>query len=424
MKNLENIARKLDKIWKKVYIVWSFNVHKILNKNFWSDFDLTTPATPDEIRSVLRVVWEIWSKYGTLIVKEWWQSFEITTFRKDIWSINRRKPANVEFCVDLEEDAKRRDFTFNAIYYDILEDKYIDPVWWINDLKNWVIRFVWDIEKRLDEDILRALRYVRLKNKYSLKPAEKIYSQILKNRMNELQNISKERIKQELDKMIIDKSNIGALKDLKNLRFFRSFIPQVDNLSLTPGWKLMHLEWNAWIHTLLSIKALNKMKIKDVDIYWTTLFHDIGKYSTYSFDNFWNVHYFSHELEWANIFHNIISKNLYFSKKSSKKILYLIKNHIRIWNIEQMNKIKAYKFMMNEYFESLIILYNVDNIWKNPPDNDCGSRLQKLFDKFKINFEKTKFIDGNDILKMYPNLKWPMIWAKLRQENDKILKDL
>ncbi|MDD2487444.1 MAG: CCA tRNA nucleotidyltransferase [Candidatus Gracilibacteria bacterium] len=421
MKNLISIAQKLDRIGRKAYIVGSYNVHKILNRNFGSDFDLTTPATPEEIRSVLKVTGEIGSKYGTLIIKEGGQAFEITTFRKDIGTVNHRKPAEVIFTEFLEEDAIRRDFTFNAIYYDILEDRYIDPTGGIKDLENGTIRFVGDINKRLDEDILRLLRYIRLKNKYGLNPADNRYDDIIRSRISELENISKERIKQELDKMIIDKTNIKALNDLKDLGFFRFFIPHIDNLSLTPGGKLMHKEGNVWIHVLLSIEALNRMKIKDIDIFWATLLHDIGKYSTYSYDDFGNVHYFRHELEGVKMFDDIISKDMYFSKKSARKISYLIKNHIRVGTIEQMKKIKANRFMMDRYFEDLITLYDVDNIGKYPPDLECGPRLKKMHEEFKIRLSKTDFLNGNDIIKMNPSLKGSMIGYRLKQENDKIL---
>ncbi len=362
MKNVIAIAKKLQKIWKKTYIVGSFNVHKILHKNFWSDYDLTTPATPDEIRSVLHVVWEIWSKYWTLIVKEWWQKFEITTFRKDIWSVNKRKPLEVIFTSSLEEDCIRRDFTFNAIYYDILDWKYIDPTWGIEDIKNWIIRFVWNVNERLDEDILRILRYVRLKNKYNFTSIDNNYDEIISSRISELQSLPSERIKQEFDKMLLDKTNIESLKDLKKFGFFREFLPQIDNLSRSPGGKIIHIEWDNWIHTLLSIKELNRLKCNDIDILWATLLHDIWKYTTYEYNPEWNIHYYRHEEESVKMFKDYMIKVLPFSKKSIWKISWLIKNHIRIWMIEEMKKLKKYHFMLNPYFKDLITLYIADNL--------------------------------------------------------------
>ena len=424
LKNVKTISEKLQTIWRKVYVVGSYNVHAILKKNFWADIDLTTDARPEDIRKVLRVVWDIWSKYWTLIVREWWEIFEITTFRKDIWTHDKRRPKEVYFTDSLVEDAQRRDFTFNAIYYDVLKDEYLDPTWWIEDLKRWIIRFVGDIESRLDEDVLRILRYVRLKNKYHLEDFSPTYKEVVKKRMPEIVNLAKERIKQELDKMLLDKTNIWCLKNLKELGFFRVYLPQIDNLSLTPGWKKMHLEWDVWVHTLMSLEILNHLKCDDVDIYWATLLHDIWKYSTYSFDDYGNVHYFKHEYEWVKMFDAFIRKKLNFPKRSADKIKWIILNHIRIWMADVMRPVKRNRFMMHEYFKDLLILYRVDNIWKEPKDEQWVILLENMFEEFSQKLWQVKFLTGKDIMEKYPNLTWREIWTMLRQENDRILSKL
>ncbi|MDD2566229.1 MAG: hypothetical protein PHZ26_03965 [Candidatus Gracilibacteria bacterium] len=422
MKNVEIIAEKLASIGHKIYVVGSYNVHTILKKNFGSDVDLTTPARPEEIRKVLKVVGEIGAKYGTLIVREGGELYEITSFRKDIGSINHRKPKEVIYTTSLEKDAKRRDFTFNAIYYNPLEKTYTDPVGGISDLEKGLIRFVGNPGKRLDEDILRLLRYIRLKNKYGLSPAESSYKQFITSRIPELHNISLDRIKQEFDKMLVDKTNISSLEDLKKYGFFREFLPQIDNLSLSPGGKIMHKEGNVWIHTLMSLQELNHLKCNDSDIYWTTILHDIGKYSTYSFDDLGNIHYFGHEEIGLKIFTDYVVKQLPFSKKSQSKIKWLIKNHIRIGNIENMKKNKSYELMSHPYFEDLITLCIVDNLGKNPPNKECGPRLQSMYSEFQTKLKNVKLLTGDDIMKLYPELKGKYIGLKLKTENNKILE--
>lgn len=238
LSDVESIARKLAQIGRKTYIVGSFCVNALEGKSFSGDVDLTTDARPDEIAELLQVCGEIGKKYGTLIVREGQYTGEITSFRKDIGSVNFRRPIRVEFTSNLEEDALRRDFTFNAIYYDVLGERFIDPTGGQEDLKQKKIRFVGSIENRLDEDMLRILRYVRLKNKYHLQPADELYSEIISSRMGELGNIARERVKHELDRMIFDHynhSNTNALRDLKDFGFFQLFIPEIDSLSRAPG---------------------------------------------------------------------------------------------------------------------------------------------------------------------------------------------
>lgn len=235
---LISIAKKLQAINKKVYVIGSFCVHKVLEVEHVGDIDLTTDATPKEIRSCLKIVGEIGEKYGTLIIKEEGQTFEITTFRKDIGTLDQRRPAEVKFTTDLEQDASRRDFTMNAIYYDILADEIIDPFNGIDDLKEKKIRFVGKIEDRLDEDVLRILRFVRFKNKYQLQPVEKEYKLILTRRVGELKNIAIERVKQELDKMWLlynEDRNIQCLDDLQKIGLLVEFLPCLDILNKTAG---------------------------------------------------------------------------------------------------------------------------------------------------------------------------------------------
>lgn len=156
--------------------------------------------------------------------------------------MNRRRPEEVIFTDSLEEDASRRDFTFNAIYFDPLREEYTDPTGGIADLDKGLIRFIGDANERINEDALRILRFIRLKHAYGLTNAEEHYDELLAERMSDLKEISKERIKQELDKVLLLKHNVEALEDLKRLGFFKHIIPQIDNLSHAPGGRKMHLE--------------------------------------------------------------------------------------------------------------------------------------------------------------------------------------
>ena len=113
---------------------------------------------------------------------------------------------------------------------------------------------------------------------------------------------------------------------------------------------------------MLSIKALDHMKVRDPDLYWAVLLHDAGKYPAYGYDNSGNIHYYNHENESVRIFKDFIAKKIPFSNESVKKISWIIGNHIRVGTIESMKRLKRYRFMMNPYFDDLIKLYTVDNV--------------------------------------------------------------
>lgn len=444
MQNIKSIQTKLSKIWKKLYIVWWWCREYILWWKYENDIDLATDASPLEISENLDIKSEIWKKYGTFIIIEWWESFEITSFRSDIWTINNRKPAQVKFTDSLEEDSKRRDFTFNSIYFDLETEVFIDPNNGIDDLKKGIIRFIWNPDDRLEEDVIRILRYIRFKYKYLFKPADTKYFELLKSKIYLLKNISIERIRKELDDILIWNNNIEALKDLKAIWFFENIIPEIDDLERCPGGPRWHLEWNVWIHTLMTIKELNKMnkwvnkqwfysldsskydisKQELVIFYRIMLLHDIAKLDCFSRDDDGCVHYYGHEELWSSIFKKSLSKRLKFSNNEISKITWILENHLNVFRIFKMKKIKAFRLMMNKYWEDLIIVWKADHRGRTPSWEAVVNDLENLYKDFKSKVSHIKFLDGNDIIKKYPDIEWSKISEKLKYENDKILNSL
>lgn len=440
MLNLKSITHKLHSLHKKAYIVGWFTREKILWLKYSWDIDLATDATPDEMEAVLKVIKEVWKKYWTLIIKEWNETFEITTFRKDIWILDNRKPVNVEFTDSLEMDSQRRDFTFNAIYYDIENETYLDPQNGIADIKNKIIRFIWNPNDRINEDALRILRYIRFKNKYSLNNFDKWIFKVLKNSINLLKNISVERIKEEIDKILLLENNIQALKDLKEIWFFEEFLPEVDKIEQTPWGPWHHLEWNVWIHTLMTIKELNSIFLnwlelcdnrwnelvitytsqEKLDFYWTLLLHDISKHETYSIDEKWLVHYYDHEKLWAEKVKNILN-DFKFSKKSTMKIIWLIENHLKVFKVFDMRILKARKLMMHKYFKDLIVVWIADHLWRIPTDENLVTKLKEFYKEFMVILSFKRFYTWDYILSKYPELKWIEIKNRLNALNDEIL---
>ena len=364
MQEIQKIAKKLQQIDKKVYIVWWWCRDKILWRKPW-DIDLTTDATPSEMKKVLDVVWEIGSKYGTLIIFEWGKKFEITAFRKDIWTVNNRKPAEVEFTNSLEEDASRRDFTMNAIYYDVSLDEYIDPFWWIDDLLSWKIKFIGNPEDRLWEDILRLLRCVRFKNKYNLVLPE-WYTEILKNNITLLNNISSFRIKDELDKMLVDKSNVKTIYDLRRINFI----------------------WEIFAYITISevekdFEKLNNAEIFDVDLYYCAIF----------------IH--------TQFFEDYLS-SLPFSNKSKKKIRKIIANFQSLYFFESLSKEEVGRLFIEDYIEDSLVLLG-------------RYKIKEKYNDFKELLQYITLPTWSDIVKNFPELKWSEIRDKLTEEQNKIL---
>jgi len=163
---------------------------------------------------------------------------------------------------------------------------------WISDLENKIIRFIWNPEDRIKEDPIRLLRYVRFKYDLNLEDP-KNYSQkyLVEKNFDLIKNVAFERIKVELEKIFVWNNVAKAIDELKKLWFFKIFIPEIDILNTIPWGPKYHLEWNVWIHILMIIEYLEKSWIKDTSLYWTALFHDTWKATTYKFRDDHSISY-------------------------------------------------------------------------------------------------------------------------------------
>ncbi len=422
------IAQKFKEKNKLLYIVGGYCRDRILGwEESSGDIDLVTDALPDEVSDIVHVVWEIGKKYGTCIIAEWGDTFELTTFREDIGSINHRKPAEVIFTHSLELDAKRRDFTFNALYFDPLEELFLDPEGWKSDIENAYIRFVGDIEARIQEDALRILRFIRFKNKYTLQVADVQYWKVLTKYTPLLKELPIERITQELDKILLHPSNIQALEDLKRIGFLNLFLPELDCLDWFP-WNRFHLEGNVWIHTKMCVEQMNSIvsrdNITDTErkriLLWGILLHDIGKAPTYSVWPDKEVHYYSHEDVWVDMF-QIIAERLNFSNTLRDAVRFLIQEHIRVYKIPMMKKLKARTLMMHPYFDDLLLIGEADNRGRIPSNRERFYEIQQIYVDFKAILPTKVFFTWADVIAKYPELQWREIGEKLKALNEMVL---
>ena len=204
-------------------------VRKALCGEIIDDIDLATSLEPEEVKQKLiskniRVV-DVGLSHGTVTAILNNKKFEITTLRKDLSTDGRH--ANVEFMLDWEMDASRRDFTINAIYSDI-EGRIFDPLNGLLDLQKERIRFIGSPEERIQEDYLRILRYFRFFIQYSVVDHDQDVIKSIKRNINGLNKISNERIFDELNKIL-------KLKNLYNL-FSDNYLSEII-LSIFPQFK-------------------------------------------------------------------------------------------------------------------------------------------------------------------------------------------
>ena len=194
----------------------------ILNEKI-DDIDIATILSSNEVKerfkeTNLKVI-DTGVKHGTVTIVSQNQKVEITTLRKDIKTDGRH--AEVEYTDDWKQDSERRDFTINAIYLDI-NGKIFDPQKGKNDLKNNNVKFIGNPQKRIEEDYLRIIRFIRFKIMYDINIEDKI-GNVIKQNLDGIKKISKERILVELLK-ILDLKNFMKINQGSNMREIFSMV--------------------------------------------------------------------------------------------------------------------------------------------------------------------------------------------------------
>lgn len=209
--NLAKLKKMQEIFWEKELFLVGWCVRDILLKKEPNDFDLTGAIHSQEFQKIFW--WNINEKYWTVFCEFEWLEVEFTPFRSDEkydW-----RQATVSFNATIEEDSERRDFTFNSLYLNLKTGKIIDFHWWVDDLKNKVLKTVWDPNQRFNEDYLRVFRAMRLyiKNWFSID--NKTYEAMVSSKPK-LKILSKERIVDELMKWI-------SLNNFQYIEFLENF---------------------------------------------------------------------------------------------------------------------------------------------------------------------------------------------------------
>ena len=208
-KNLE-LFLKLNKLFSehghKLYLVGG-TVRDYLLGLTLTDMDAVTDALPSEMKEFLPDANYTFERYGSVTIKlDKKVKFDITTLRKETSYEDSRHPSKIEFVKDLSIDVKRRDFTLNALYLDS-NLQVIDYFGGEKDLKNKVLRMIGDPDLRLKEDPLRIIRAIRFASDFDLSLDSEL-EMAIKNNVNELQKLNKDKINQDLKKCNPDKQSI------------------------------------------------------------------------------------------------------------------------------------------------------------------------------------------------------------------------
>jgi tRNA nucleotidyltransferase/poly(A) polymerase len=285
-----------------------------------SDFDAATDALPEEVIRLFRRVVPTGLKHGTVTVLWKGQSIETTTFRREIGYSDGRRPDRVEFGATIEEDLERRDFTINAMAWDPLASRLVDPQGGRSDLAARIIRAVGDPAARFEEDGLRALRAVRFAARlgFALDPATK---EAIPGALGKLALVSAERVRDEIAKTLLAPRPSVGLRLMEESGMLRLLLPE---LAACRGveQKGMH-RFDVLDHSLLAADAIPPR----LALRLAALCHDLGKPEARAIGPDGMPSFHRHEEYGARITEALL-KRLRFPNALVEEVLHLVRQHM------------------------------------------------------------------------------------------------
>ena len=390
------VLNKLKKSGYESYLVGGCVRDLYLNKTP-KDFDVTTKATPEEVISIFNHTIPTGIQHGTVTVMMNGVPLEVTTFRADGEYTDNRKPDSVKFGVTIKEDLERRDFTINGLVYDGV--RVIDFVYGKWDISNRIIRCIGNPNDRFQEDALRIMRAVRFSCQLDFKIHYITREAIFEN-ANLIKNVSQERIRDELIKILLSNRPSEGIKLLSRLGVLQYILPE---LQTCVGFDQQnkHHRKNVFDHIL---KVLESTPCS-LNVRLAALFHDISKPETFTIDENNQGHFYSHHKVGADKTREIM-KRLKFDNETIDNVCILVYEHMARYPKLREGSVKKLLRRLGEHnVDDLINLQIADIIGSKPPFDFenvvlLKNELKRIIEtKEPINVKQLA-INGHDLIEM------------------------
>jgi putative nucleotidyltransferase with HDIG domain len=377
--NISAISESLEKAGFEAYLVGGC-VRDVLSGRKPKDWDFTTNARPEDIIKVFpKTFYE--NEYGTVGVvnentdDETLKVVEITPYRIEGKYSDYRRPDSVVFSKNLEDDLKRRDFTVNAIAYDITKGQIVDPYNGQKDIKDKVIRAVGNPEERFAEDALRVLRAVRLAADLGFTINNET-EKALQNSIKNLGNIATERIRDEFTKLIMSPNPMAGIVLAQRLGVLAYVSPETES-----GIKIKqngdHI-YDVWEHNL---RAVQHSADRDwpLHVRLAALFHDVSKPETRRWsEEKKDYTFYGHDVVGSRVTKKILER-LRFSREIIEVVSKLVRYHLFFSDVDKITLSAVRRIVKNvgpEHVWDLMKVRACDRIGMGRP-KETPYRLRK-----------------------------------------------
>ncbi len=384
-------------------------VRDLLLKLEPADYDIATSATPAQVMEILPETYDVGAQFGVVLVplprSEEYRAdrddkalakahaIEIATFRSDHGYSDGRRPDEVRFSQDPREDVARRDFTINGMMLDPVSGAVLDFVGGRDDLEAGIIRAIGDPARRFAEDKLRMLRAVRFAARFEYEIETETLAAI-RHLAHEIQVVSRERVRDELTKMLTDRHARRAFLLLDESSLLKEVLPEISIMKGVQQPPEFHPEGDVFAHTLLLLENLPHPC--PPTLAWGALLHDVGKPATFRvapdrirFDNHVDVG--------VKIAEEICER-LRFSNHDAARILALVDNHMRFGHATRMNQSTLTKFLRMPGFDEHLALHRADSLASHRNLSTYEFVRQKLAEIPPEKIRPAALVTGDDLI--------------------------
>ena len=379
-----------------------------------ADYDVATSATPEQVMEVFPDTYAVGAQFGVVLVPYYpvsslpsmvepsagdlpnvkgTHTVEVATFRSDHGYSDGRHPDEVRFSLDPREDVARRDFTINGMMLDPLSGEVLDFVGGRKDLAAGIIRAIGDPQQRFAEDKLRMLRAVRFAARFGYEIEAQTLAAIQRF-AHEIRVVSRERVRDELTKMLIEGQARRAFLLLDECGLLQEVLPEITTMKGVAQPPEFHPEGDVFVHTLLLLENLPHPC--PPTLAWGALLHDVGKPATFRvapdrirFDN--------HVEVGVKIAEEICTR-LRFSNHDMAQVLALVDNHMRFSHATRMSQSTLKKFLRMPGFAEHLALHRADSLASHGNLSTYEFVQQKLAETPLEKIRPVPFVTGDDLI--------------------------
>jgi poly(A) polymerase len=362
------------------------------------DYDVATDATPVEVAGLFPESVAVGAQFGVILVPKDGLKVEVATFRSDVGYTDGRHPDSVVYAKTAQEDVQRRDFTINGLLMRHNTAEVLDFVGGQEDLRSGVVRAIGDPDKRFAEDKLRMMRAVRFAARFGFK-IEPATLGAVRRQVKEIQQVSSERLREELTKMLTEGAARRAFELLEETGLLGQVLPEIAAMKGVEQPPQFHPEGDVWIHTRLMMEKLGKGA--SPTLAWGVLLHDVGKPPTFqSAAETGDRIRFNHHVDVGVRMAEEICRRLRFSNEDTEQIAALVGNHMRFGDVEEMKKSTLKRFVRQPEFDEHLELHRLDCL-SSHGNLDSYQFVQRFLDETPLEqVRPERLLTGDDLLEM------------------------